>query len=250
MYLSFVFTAFLLGNMFASPEVDSLYIQANDFYKEAKFEEALAIYKKVDSLGYESPEVYFNIANAYFRSNNPGHARLYYERAKLLDSGDPDINANLEFISTMLTDRFDEVPEFFLKTWLRKMVLGLHPDEWLIVSLILFSLFLLGGLFYIFFKSIAFRKAGFYIAIFSISFSIFTLLLSYISYQKVSDPSSAIIMEGSQNVKSAPRQSGKDLFILHEGTKVAIENSIDSWSEIRISDGRKGWVPDGSFEEI
>ena len=250
LYLSLIFVTSFLGNLLANPEVDTIYSKANVLYQEAKFEEALSLYKKVDSLGFESPEIYYNMANAYYRSHNPGYARLYYERAKLLDPGDIDINTNLEFVSSMLTDRFDEVPEFFLKTWLRKAVLGLHPDRWLQLSLILFSIFILGGIFYIFLKSLKIRKTGFYLAIFSFSFSILTFAFSFLSYQKVSDPSAAIIMEGSQTVKSAPRQSGKDLFILHEGTKVALENSINKWAEIRISDGRKGWVPVESFVEI
>ena len=57
-------------------------------------------------------------------------------------------------------------------------------------------------------------------------------------------------MSPSQTVKSAPRESGKDLFVLHEGTKVHIDNSLEGWDEITVSDGRKGWIPSTSLEEV
>ncbi len=234
----------------ASPEVDTLFNQANKLYQQSEYEKAIGFYSKIDSLGYKSSEVYFNMANSYFRSNKLGKARLYYERALLISPSDEEINANLEFLESMLTDRFDMVPEFFIKTWLRKVILGLHPDKWMIISLILFTLFLIGGLIYIFIKSIAIRRIGILVAIVAFFLSTFSFGLSFISYQKVSEPLTAVIMEGGQVVKSAPRQSGKELFILHLGSKVYIENSIDTWKEIRISDGRKGWVPAESIEGI
>ncbi|MCF8381633.1 MAG: tetratricopeptide repeat protein [Bacteroidales bacterium] len=234
----------------ATPETDTLFEKANKLYQQAEYESAIQLYSQIDSLGYKSADVYFNMANAFFRSNKLGKARLYYERALLISPSDEDIKANMEFLESMLSDRFDVVPEFFLKTWLRKIILGFHPDNWMIVSLIFFTIFLAGGMVYIFLRSAATRRIGFFVALISFLFSVSSYGLSYISYKKVSDPSTAVIMEASQVVKSAPRQSGKELFILHIGSKVYIENSIDTWKEIRISDGRKGWVPSESIEEI
>jgi len=234
----------------ANPEVDTLFEKANNLYHQSEYESAIQVYAKIDSMGYQSPEVYFNMANSYFRSNKIGKARLYYERALLLDPSDEDISANMEFLESMLSDRFDIVPEFFVKTWARKIILGFHPNNWMIISLIFFTIFLLGGLVYIFLKSSSVRRIGFFVALPAFLLSVMCYGLSYISYHKVSEPQSAIIMEDSQVVRSAPRQSGKELFILHLGSKVHIENSIDTWNEIRISDGRKGWVPVESIEEI
>jgi SH3-like domain-containing protein len=43
--------------------------------------------------------------------------------------------------------------------------------------------------------------------------------------------------------KSSPDQSGNDIFVLHEGTKVTVDDKVGEWLEIRLSDGNKGWVP-------
>jgi hypothetical protein len=47
--------------------------------------------------GYSAPALY-NLANAYARAGKPGLAVLNYERARLLEPNDPDIDANLRHV--------------------------------------------------------------------------------------------------------------------------------------------------------
>jgi SH3-like domain-containing protein len=51
-------------------------------------------------------------------------------------------------------------------------------------------------------------------------------------------------------VKASPEQNSKDLFILHEGTKVEVLDEFGEWSEIRIADGNEGWIRSSSIEII
>ena len=61
----------------------------------------------------------------------------------------------------------------------------------------------------------------------------------------------AIIVASSVSVKSTPAKNGTDLFVLHEGTKVDITDaSMRGWLEIRIADGKEGWVERKQLEEI
>ena len=250
-FISFAVLSFsLTESSHANPLADTLFIKANKLYQEGDYEKAVELYDKVDSLGLQSPELYFNTANAYFRSNKLGKARLYYERALILAPLDRDIKKNLSFLESLLSDRFEEVPELFLKTWMKAFFNLFHSDTWAIFSLIGFALFFTGGLVYIFVKAVTLRKTGFYAAIIFLLLSVSCFFISKYRFRTVNDPGTAIIMEGSQLVKSAPRQSGKDLFILHEGAKVWISNELDDWSEVLISDGRKGWVPRSAIEEI
>jgi SH3-like domain-containing protein len=70
------------------------------------------------------------------------------------------------------------------------------------------------------------------------------------AFQQSREPDAAIVITGSINVKSAPRNSGKDLFILHEGSKLWLLDELEGWKEIRIVDGRKGWISDYGIEKI
>lgn len=229
---------------------DSIFSRANQLYQEEAYEEAIENYLWIIDAGYESAELYFNAGNAYFRSNKLGKARLYYERAKLLDPKDGDIQANLEYTESLLTDRFEEVPELFIKRWFRSFINSMNSNGWLIFSLVFFSVFLLAAGAYIFIPSVKVKRLGFFGGVIFFLLTISSFILSTRQYQHQKDPEAAIVMEGSLTVKSAPRESGKDLFVLHEGTKVQLENYLDEWVEVKIADGRKGWVRIASIEEI
>jgi tetratricopeptide (TPR) repeat protein len=249
----FIYILLLLPLSLKAREVtnpDSLFAEANRLYQQEAYEQAIQKYLAIIDDGYESAEIYFNTANAYFRSNKLGKARLFYERALLLDPSDEDIQANLNYTESLLTDRFEEVPELFIKRWFRTLTNSLNSNGWLILSLIFFGAFLFSASAYIFISSLKLKKLGFYGGIVFFLLTLTSFLFSSRQYNFQQDPDTAIVMEGSLVVKSAPRESGKDLFILHEGTKVWLENYLDEWVEVRITDGREGWVRISAIEEI
>jgi SH3-like domain-containing protein len=77
-----------------------------------------------------------------------------------------------------------------------------------------------------------------------------TLAFSIRNKSLVYDSHKAIISSPVVSGKSSPDKSGTDLFVLHEGTKVTVEDSVGEWLEIRLSDGNKGWVPVNSLISI
>src|SRR4051812_34122943 len=50
----------------------SLLDSANTAYSKGNFEKAAQSYEAIISLGYESPEVYFNLGNAYYKLDRIG----------------------------------------------------------------------------------------------------------------------------------------------------------------------------------
>lgn len=57
-------------------------------------------------------------------------------------------------------------------------------------------------------------------------------------------------MTSTVTVKASPRNTGTDLFIIHEGLKVQIIDALDNWYEIRLSDGKQGWMQQKDVEPI
>ena len=64
------------------------------------------------------------------------------------------------------------------------------------------------------------------------------------------DRREAIVMSSAASVKSSPDRSATELFVLHEGTKVVIGEATEGWAEVRIADGRKGWIEEKRIERI
>ena len=237
-----------LGSLSAAP--DSLYFRANENYQSGEFEAAIKLYMKVIENGYESSALYYNLGNSFFRSNKLGKAKVNYEKALKLDPRNEDARANLAFTETLVVDKFEDVPEIFIKKWIKAFANLSNSDGWALTSILTFILTLLLFSFYLLLRNMSLRKYGFYGGIIFLFISVSAFFFSWKQRQNELIPSAAIVIEPLVNVKSTPRETGTDLFVLHEGAKVWLEDEAGGWQEIRLSDGRKGWLPVITIENI
>ena len=221
---------------------DTIYLEAIHLYEQGAFEESLNTYARIVEGGMESPELYYNMGNAAFRSNKIGHAILYYEKALKMDPAHQDAAHNLEYVSRYRVDAFEEVPEFFLRTWISKAVTTLPEHTWSLLALLSFIVTLGAVLLYLYVRSLALKKTGFFVALVGLIFFLFTLSAGISRYRGVKEPDHGIILSPSVVVRSTPDESGTELFILHEGTRVKVNEQVTGWQNIRVIDGREGWI--------
>jgi tetratricopeptide (TPR) repeat protein len=229
---------------------DSAFITANRLYESGEFEEALNRYREILNGGYESPDLYYNMGNAAFRSNNIGYAVLYYEKALKLNPSHQNALHNLGFVSRYRVDTFEEVPQFFLRTWTRSLVTALSERSWSILSLVFFILILGCFLFFLFSKKPGMKKAGFAGSLAFLLFFAVSMGAAIAQYGRITTPEAGIILSPSVVVRSSPSESGTELFILHEGTRVMVNEEVSDWQNIRVVDGREGWIPVTEFDYI
>ena len=246
--LLIVCLSWMAVTLFASN--DSLFMAANALYQEEKYEEALRTYNEILERGLESADLYYNMGNAAFRSNNIGHAILYYEKALKLDPGHDDAKNNLAYVSTYKVDTFDEVPELFIRSWARMLVRSLSERTWSMLSMLLFTLVLVSLLIYLFSHRLGFKKAGFFSALIGVILFSVSLSSAVVSHRHIVNPDSGVIVAPSVIVRSSPSETGTELFVLHEGTKVKVNEEVAGWRNIRVIDGREGWIASGDFESI
>jgi len=238
----------LLGVLHANP--DSLFQAASKLYQEGKYEMALEKYGEIILSGYESADLYYNMGNAAYRSNSIGYAILYFEKTLKLDPSHEDAANNLEFASRYRVDTFEEVPELFIQTWIRSFFQMLPERSWSILALILFILIISTVLIYIFSRKLFLKKLGFYVALIALFLFILSFTGALKRHRSIVNPDSAIILSPSVVVRSTPSESGTELFILHEGTRVKINEGVTGWQNIRVIDGREGWITSDDFGSI
>jgi tetratricopeptide (TPR) repeat protein len=219
-------------------------------FSAGNFKEALDAWNDLYKTGYRSASLAYNIGNAYFKLNNIPAAILFYERAYLLDPADENINYNLQIARTLNVDRFNEIPELFFIKWYHFVALSLPTNTWARISLVSFILFLLMLSLYIYKSDYRYKLIGFWSAVFLIVLTVSSLNFSLKNKSLVYDSRNAIIMNPVVSGKSSPDNSGTDLFVLHEGTKVKVEDIVGDWYDIRLSDGNKGWVPGSALSII
>jgi len=199
---------------------------------------------------YHSAALNYNIGHAHFKLNNVPESILFYERALLLKPGDDNIKYNLQIAKTLVVDKFDEIPRLFFARWFDFLSLMFSANGWAVISIITFILFLLLLSVYIYSSRYRNKVLGFWAAILFLLISGSSLALTLRNKSLVYDSRQAVIFSPSVNGKSSPDDSGTDLFVLHEGSKVSIEDEVGEWYEIKLSDGNKGWIPSNSLEII
>jgi tetratricopeptide (TPR) repeat protein len=219
------------------------FYQGVTYFTAGSYKEALQIWTDIYNTGYRSANLDYNIGNAYYKLNNIPLAILFYERAYLLKPADENINYNLQIARTLIVDRFQEIPELFFIKWYNLVSLFLSTNSWAKISITSFILFLLLLSLYIYSSRYRHKVIGFWLGVFFIVLSLTSLAFTIRNKSLVYDSRKAIISSPMVNGKSSPDKSGNDIFVLHEGTKVTVEDEVGEWSEIRLSDGNKGWVP-------
>jgi tetratricopeptide (TPR) repeat protein len=229
---------------------DEIFSKANELYAGGNHQEAIIQYNRILAEGYHSAPLYYNLGNAYYRSGLIPQAILNYERAHLLAPGDEDIRFNLNLARMNVKDRIEELPVFFVNRWWKGARDLMSYRKWaaasavtFVFSLVLLSLFLLAS-------STALKKTffWFFIPVFLLSAVSFTFGLDQRNFIK--NNNSAIVFSPVVSVKSSPDINSTDLFVIHEGTRVTVEDSIGDWRAVRLSDGNKGWLHKDGLEMI
>ena len=230
---------------------DSLWNAGVQAYTDGDFATALQDWEEVRSAGLTSPELMYNLGNAYFKNDDLGHAVLWYERALKANPSDADAKYNLEYANALTQDRIDTVPEFFLETWGRNACHSLPSNTWAVLSLVFLAITLALALLFLLGSTSGRRRLGFFAGI--VAFLVTFVCWDFAGWQArdARDQSYAIVMKPVSSVGSSPSsESAKDLFILHEGTKVKILDSVSGFSQIEIADGRQGWIQTRDIEVI
>ncbi len=224
--------------------------QASQHYMNQAFEKAILLYEQILASGKESAEVYFNLGNAYYKNNQIAQSLLNYERAKLLDPANDDIEFNIRMANQFTVDNLQALPEPFFIRWRTSVVNRATADTWAKFSLGAFFIFLIMLGTFLFSRYAWIKRLTFWSALILLVLSAFTFSFANRHKKALTHRKHAIVFCPRVAVKSAPSVSGTDLFIIHEGLKVEITDSLNSWKEIRIPDGNKGWMPDSCTVRI
>ena len=224
--------------------------EADSAYVHGEYQKAIDSYETLLKKGV-SAELYYNLGNAYYRTENITRAVLNYERALLLSPSDPDIRFNLQMARSKTIDKIVPEQEMFFVTWYRSLVNLASVDGWAMIALICLGLAIILALIYLFSDLVWLRKVAFFGALFMIVIFVCSNLFAHQQKTQLLNRTGAIITESAVTVKSTPAKNGIDLFILHEGTKVTIiDASMKEWKEIRLADGKEGWIETRQMETI
>lgn len=223
---------------------------ADSAYARQQYQQAIKCYERLLNGGVNA-DIYYNLGNAYYRTDDFTHAVLNYERALLLNPGDKDIRLNLQLARSKTIDKITPESEMFFVTWYRSLTNLMSVDGWATTALVCLALAIALFLLYLFSDAIWRRKVGFFGSLLMIVLFVLSNVFAFQQNKILSERAGAIVMSGAAPVKSTPAVNGTDLFILHEGTRVDItEEFSHQWMKVRVADGKEGWIAAKDIERI
>ncbi len=224
--------------------------KASATYNKQNYTEAIEAYEKLRYADFEATELYYNLGNCYYRTKDYAHAMLNYERAKLLAPNDEAIAHNIKITKEHLQNKIEEKSEFFLIAWFHSIVNLFSSNQWCITSLISFALLLAGVLFFLLSQNQKIKKLVFFSTFILFFLFSFSMWFANVQNNKLQNRNTAIVTQESATVKSSPNKKGTDLFVVNSGLKIEITEKKDDWCEIKLADGKVGWLPIATIEII
>lgn len=229
---------------------DALKLRGDSLYTSGDFAAAITTYESIVESGLESDDLYYNLGNSYYKTGDLPNAILHYEKALKLKPTHNDAAYNLELAQQYITDKTEVVDVFFLTKWITGLRQSFTSDEWAYLSVVTFIAFVLLLLVFTFSARSILKRISFYVGILFLLTSIVGLWSASQSKSDRVDKVEAIIFSPSVTIKGSPNTKGTDLFILHEGTKVSVIDSVGQWKRIKLQDGNVGWLQDTALKNI
>jgi tetratricopeptide (TPR) repeat protein len=237
-----VFLFLILANAITAQNVDSLFVVANNFYKNGNFKKAVETYKEIESSSLVSSELYYNLGNANYKLNKVGPTIYYYEKALKINPLNDDVKNNLVFAKRLALDNIEELPKTVFQKFNKNYLQKLSYNQWAIVVVVVSFLAALLFLLFYFAETPLRKRLYFVTSILSFIVLITLLFITYNQYNTSKNNIEAIVFVEKTEVRNAPTLNSEEVFTLHEGTKVLVLDAIDNWKKIKLADGKIGWI--------
>ncbi|GAB1857846.1 tetratricopeptide repeat protein [Flavobacteriaceae bacterium MHTCC 0001] len=233
---------FMLGCLSIQGQNSTLFKEGNTLYNNGKYAEAIDKYMAILETGKHSSELYFNLANAYYKLNNIAPSIYYFEKAKLLNPSDEDIVNNLAYANNMTIDAIDVIPEVGFIKILKNITNTFSFDTWAKIAVALAFLIVILILFYYFSFSSVKKRISFVTSTIGLLALVMALAFAFHKFTLDKKDNPAIVFAQESQVKTEPNLRSEEAFRLHEGTKIQVVDTVNSWKKIKLSNGKTGWV--------
>ncbi|MSP84361.1 MAG: tetratricopeptide repeat protein [Flavobacteriaceae bacterium] len=222
----------------------------NALYQKGKYQEAITAYESVFIKKKQSAELYFNIGNCYYKLNKVAPAIYNYEKALLLNPSDTEIQNNLEFAQKLQIDDIKTVAKVGFNKLIQDFTNTFHYNTWGGIAVGLSLLFLLFFIGY-YFSQITVSKRLFFLGMFIVMLLLVVSVAAAIfEKNQYNNDQPAIVFSEVVSVKSEPKNGATDAFVIHEGTKVYVIESLDNWDKIQLTDGTEGWIENRAIKRL
>ena len=240
----------VFGMSYGQTTPEFLFNEGNKAYNAADYENAISLYEQTLKIGKHSADVYFNLGNANYRLNKVAESVYYFEKAMLMRPKDKDFIINSAFANNMTIDAIEKIPVSQIDQIRNSIIETFSFEIWTYLTIILLWIFTILFLAYLFFVWARLKRIFFFTSLTILLLFILSFSITYSIEQNEKNKKFAILFSKQTDIWSEPNQQADRLFVLHEGTKMQLLDSLEEWQKIRIANGSEGWIKEASFKKI
>ncbi|NMC70237.1 MAG: SH3 domain-containing protein, partial [Myxococcales bacterium] len=228
---------------------------ANAALSEGRHQEAAAAYEKLLALGFESPNLLYNLAVAERRLGRPGRAIYALERLLRLEPGDDGARRFLDDLRTEVGKgrrRGEGTAGLFPRRgFLHAAAARLRERDIALVTLL--ASFLTFGLLWVrrFARGEALRLGLGIAAPVAAALLLASALLLWAKVRLEPAAGEAVVLSPTgAALHEGPTSGSPETVRLPEGDVVRVLSRAGDWAEVEDEGGRRGWVAPGAVGEI
>ena len=233
---------FAICGSVASAQARAQFAKANQEYAGADFSAAVSDYEELVRSGQDTPNLFYNLGNAYFRKKDFGRAILNYERALALEPHHPEAQANLRIAR-------DEARALELApTKVERLLAFANANQYAVAAAIAFWIcaFSIAALI------LSPRRRRSLIALSILSLSIFVVAI-FGAWQLTRDRNGdgwAIVTADNVDARLATADNANRVLTLPTGSEIQILSQRGDWIYATLPNNLRGWMPSKSAEQV
>lgn len=213
------------------------FIHGVDAFQKGAFSEAVEAFLPIAESGVENGHLFYNLGNAYLKTEDLGHAIYWYERAKSCIPRNADLRFNLDYARSLQVDDQPEKDSILTRVlFFWKDILSARTIQYLALGSNVFIWLGLGLLWFRPSSSIKSLAAGALIL-----FLLITPTAMFQLYSSIFAPQ-GIILPSKASVRSGRSQDATELFLLHAGTRVDVLEQTNGYAKITFGKNMFGWI--------
>ncbi len=207
----------------------------------------LTIIEQIAATKPQQAALYYNLGNTYYRLNKIGSAVLNYRKALYIDPGYKDAADNLALTESRINNRIPSVSDIFFIRWWNNLTAAQNNTAWAIACVIIFLLIISLAVLSRFGKGRNLASPQLMGAL--IVVLLITLVLAFVSAGNKLNSSMGVVMQNDAPLMNE-QHTGKAQNLVPEGTTVTILGTRTGWTQVRLPDGRTGWLQDDHINKI
>lgn len=244
-----IYSLIILGGLHLGWSTN-LFDQANDAYAEGNYREATRIYKQIIDDGEVSPELFYNIGNAYYKQQKIAESIFYYELALLLSPNNKSVQNNLRFAENKKIDEIEVAESSVFELQKENIIFSFDQDQWAVFAILGSFCTLLFFALFLFLKNTAIKRLSLSLSAVFIGVSFVFFWFANQQTKLLDSKRYAIVFADEVELLNEPNQRSAKSFTLHEGTKVKIEEEFRDFTKVRIANDNTAWIPSDKIREL